>query len=465
METIKQFFEGRSAGSVIGLLVAALLVLGFAVWALFRVLQTPQAALFESLPQADAAEVAAKLEEWKSPHSFSADGGQILVPADEVHALRMRLVSEGIPSGGRVGFELFKESDFGVTEFAQQVNYQRGLQGELERTIAALDEVADVRVHLTLPRSTGLLRGSNPTKASVALTLVSGSTLSPAQVSGVQSLVASAVNGLPAEDVVVVDQRGQVLSGGALGGAGLAAQLDEQARVEQRLRVRLDDLLGQGFALTTYRLSVDVQLNFDKVSRVSERLLEQGAEGNGLLVRSRTDSASQPGTEVSTGTETKGQEREWAHGREREETAVAPGRIAKLSIALVVPAGTTPQQLDRLKRAVSAAAGIDDTRGDRLEIVAFGPDIPAPEASDGLAEVQALASDGSAPIAAASVAPVQRVALELPWRVLAIGGALVVLVLVILLLARPREGRLTARERDARLAQIKAWLEEPGAVR
>ncbi|MGJ8868826.1 flagellar M-ring protein FliF, partial [Salmonella enterica subsp. enterica serovar Kentucky] len=97
------------------------------------------------------------------------------------------------------------------------VNYQRGLQGELERTIAALDEVADVRVHLTLPRSTGLLRGSNPTKASVALTLVSGSTLSPAQVSGVQSLVASAVNGLPAEDVVVVDQRGQVLSGGALG--------------------------------------------------------------------------------------------------------------------------------------------------------------------------------------------------------------------------------------------------------
>ena len=468
MDSLKEFIEGKSAGALMGLMLGVVLVLGGAAFATWHVLRVPQAALFDDLPQADAAEIAAKLEEWKTPHRFSTDGREILVAQDEVHALRMRLVSEGVPSGGRVGFELFKDADFGVTEFAQQVNYQRGLQGELERTIASLQEVASVRVHLTLPRTSGLLRGNQPAKASVALALHPGSALNSAQVSGIQNLVASAVQGLPAESVVVVDQNGRMLTGAGFGGMGLAAQLDEQGRIEERLRHRLDDLLGNGFALSSYRLTVDAELNFDRVSRVSERLLEQGAEGNGLLVRNRTDNSRTPGGEGASGGESRVQEREWAHGREREETAVAPGRIARLSIALVVPMGTTSQQLDRLRKAVAAAVAFDEARGDRIEVIAAGPDTPAPAAtSSSVVEALAVTDEAATPIDALPTS-VPAVAAPRPFPTNALtlaGGVLLALLILAMVAMRPRTPHLSVREREALAAQLKAWMDEAGAAR
>jgi flagellar M-ring protein FliF len=468
MNGLKEFIGGKSAGALLGLALGGVLVLGAAVFAMWQVLRVPQAALFSDLPQADAAEIAAKLEEWKTPHRFSADGREILVAQDEVHALRMRLVSEGVPSGGRVGFELFRDADFGVTEFAQQVNYQRGLQGELERTIAALQEVASVRVHLALPRSGGLLRGKQAATASVALTLHPDRALTSAQVSGIQNLVASAVQGLPAESVVVIDQNGRMLTGAGFGGLGLAAQLDEQARIEERLRHRLDDLLSKGFALNHYRLSVDVELNFDRVSRVSERLLEQGAEGNGLLLRSRTDSSRTPAGEEGSGAESRVQEREWAHGREREETAVAPGRIARLSIALVVPMGTTPQQIERLRKAVAAAVAFDAARGDRIEVVAAAPDVPAPAEALPIVGEALSAPQEAAPAvdALAPSAPAMPAEPRFPAQALILGGGILLMILILLFVAmRPRRQNLSVREREALAAQLKAWLDEAGAVR
>lgn len=468
MDSLKEFIEGKSAAALMGLALGVALILGGAAFAAWHVLRVPQAALFSDLPQNDAAEIAAKLEEWKTPHRFSADGREILVAQDEVHALRMRLVSEGVPSGGRVGFELFKDADFGVTEFAQQVNYQRGLQGELERTIASLQEVASVRVHLTLPRSSGLLRGNQSAKASVALSLHPGSPLTSAQVSGIQNLVASAVQGLPAESVVVVDQNGRMLTGAGFGGMGLAAQLDEQGRIEERLRHRLDDLLGHGFALTSYRLTVDAQLNFDRVSRVSERLLAQGAEGNGLLVRNRTDNSRTPGGEGASGGESRVQEREWAHGREREETSVAPGRIARLSIALVVPMDTTAQQIERLRKAVAAAIAFDEARGDRIEVVAAGPDVPAPVAvASTVGEAPSTdANAGSVVEPLSPLAPAAAAPRALPTKALMLGGAILVAILILAFVAlRPRTPNLSAREREALAAQLKAWMDEAGAPR
>jgi flagellar M-ring protein FliF len=468
MDSLKEFFEGKSAGALMGLALGVVLILGGAAFAAWHVLRIPQAALFSDLPQADAAEIAAKLEEWKTPHHFSADGREILVAHDDVHALRMRLVSEGVPSGGRVGFELFKDADFGVTEFAQQVNYQRGLQGELERTIAALQEVASVRVHLTLPRTSGLLRGNQPSKASVALALHPGSALTSAQVSGIQNLVASAVQGLPAESVVVVDQNGRMLTGAGFGGMGLAAQLDEQGRIEERLRHRLDDLLGNGFALTSYRLTVDAELNFDRVSRVSERLLEQGSEGNGLLVRNRTDNSRTPASEGTSGGESRVQEREWAHGREREETAVAPGRIARLSIALVVPMGTTAQQLERLRKAVAAAVAFDEARGDRVEVIAAGPDVPAPVSTASSVEESLPADEGVAsfPSTVSTPSPAVAAPRSFPTHALILAGGVLVALLILLIVAmRPRTQNLSVREREALAEQLKAWMDEAGAAR
>jgi len=468
MDSLKEFIDGKSAGALIGLALGVVLILAGAALAAWHVLRAPQAALFSDLPQADSAEIAAKLEEWKTPHRFSEDGREILVAQDEVHALRMRLVSEGVPSGGRVGFELFKDADFGVTEFAQQVNYQRGLQGELERTIASLQEVASVRVHLTLPRTSGLLRGNQSAKASVALALHPGSALNSAQVSGIQNLVASAVQGLPPESVVVVDQNGRMLTGAGFGGMGLAAQLDEQGRIEERLRRRLDDLLRNGFALASYRLTVDAELNFDRVSRVSERLLEQGSEGNGLLIRNRTDNSRTPGNEGASGGESRVQEREWAHGREREETAVAPGRIARLSIALVVPMGTTAQQLERLRKAVAAAVAFDEGRGDRIEVIAAGPDVPAPLATSSSADESPALENDTPPLTevlspSVSAANAPR---SFPTNaVILAAGVLLALLIFAAAATRPRTPNLSVREREALAAQLKAWMDEAGAAR
>ncbi|MFS6823044.1 flagellar basal-body MS-ring/collar protein FliF, partial [Staphylococcus aureus] len=123
-------------------------------------------------------------------------GKVILVPSDQVYETRMQLVSRGVPKGGSVGFELFKDSDYGVTEFAQHVNYQRALQGELERTIAALSEVDSARVHLTIRRADLFQTDTDPSKASVTLTLRQGKHLDAKEVAGIQRLVASAVDGL-----------------------------------------------------------------------------------------------------------------------------------------------------------------------------------------------------------------------------------------------------------------------------
>src|SRR3990167_3725292 len=202
-----------------GLLVGALLVLGGLAAAMWWLFSPDYGLLFGNLQESDAAEVTKSLTEWKVPYRFTGDGTGIEVKKDQVYDTRMKLVSAGIPSGGHVGFELFNDSDFGVTEFAQRVNYQRALQGELERSIGALPGVETVRVHLTIRRPGLFIGQSDSSKASVAVTMTPGEVLTPKQVGGIRNLIASAVEGLDPASVVVLGPGG-VMSGGASGAAG-----------------------------------------------------------------------------------------------------------------------------------------------------------------------------------------------------------------------------------------------------
>ena len=149
MEAIKNFYHALNTRSRVTLIVAATVILVGTAATLWWVLTPRDRLLFGNVPKEDAAEIAATLNEWKVPHRFTADGAGILVNEEQLHETRMRLVSAGVPSGGHVGYELFNDNDFGVTEFAQRINYQRALQGELERTIRTLPGVRDVRVHLS----------------------------------------------------------------------------------------------------------------------------------------------------------------------------------------------------------------------------------------------------------------------------------------------------------------------------
>lgn len=460
------FFKSLSTGARAGLLLGLALLVAATVAAFWWLLTPRQQLLFGGLRQNDAAEIVQSLNEWKVPHSIVDGGSAITVPEDAVYQTRMRLVSAGVPRGGHVGFELFDDSDFGVTEFAQRVNYQRALQGEIERTIAALPGVQTARVHLTIRRPGLFVGEKEASKASVALTLKPGEALSRQQIHGVRSLVAAAVEGLSVQNVAVLDSDGALLA--ATGGdAGAVADLDgrheEEARLEERIRARVAGLLGQVLRNEEFRVSVDATLNYDAVREISERPLAQGDDGNGLLLRRRVNSAGSNGVE---GRSQNNEESEYLHGTAREEIARAPGRIERLSVAVILPPDLDEQEVARIHSLVAAAAGVDVERGDRLEVsrLARGKGWnavrgPAPELGD-------------RPAAATAAPPTQSVALA-PARGLFAGrefwlwgliGLVGVLLGAIVAFAVPRgPRRLAADEREAVLAKLRGWLAEGGS--
>lgn len=454
------FMKGMGATARAGLLVGVLIIVAGAIAAMWWVLTPKYQLLFGDLRETDAAEIAKSLDEWKVPHRFTEGGRSIEVAGDKVYETRMKLVSEGVPSGGHVGFELFNDSDFGVTEFAQRVNYQRAVQGELERSIAALPGVQSVRVHLTIRRP-GLFVGQNDSsKASVVVGLAPGTTLAPSQVRGIRNLVASAVDGLSPTAVVVLGPGGVLQGGSTQADDSLMEQGEEQSTLETRIRGNINDLLGSVFKLKEFRVSVDVQLNFDKVHRVSERLIAQGEGGNGLLTRKRTTRTGSAATGTDEKPATSNQEEvDYAHGSEREELVKAPGSVERISIAVLVPSTLSSFELGRLERLISAAAGLDLERGDRLEITPL-TQFDTSDATD--AEV--LATDATtAPMPSADPMWNGRGLPAVLWLVL-IGLTGLVLGLLLPRLTRAPAKRLRPEERDAVLAKMRKWLVEDGEV-
>lgn len=421
---------------------------------LWWVFSPRQQLLFGNLDEADAAEIAASLDEWKVPHAFVDDGAGITVPADLVYETRMRLVSAGVPSGGHVGFELFDDADFGVTEFAQRVNYQRALQGEIERTIASLPGVETARVHLTIRRP-GLFVGERESsKASVAVAMQRGRSLAREQVNGIRSLVASAVEGLGVDQVSVIDSSGALLAGaaGTAGAIGLSEREDEESKLEARIQARVSSLLEQFLRDEQFHVSVDATLNFDSVHEVSERPLAQGLGGDALLVRKRVSSSDAPDGGRSQNQE----EAEFVHGTARAEISRAPGRIERLSVAVVLPPTLDEMQVARIQSLVGAAAGIDAERGDRLEVSRLGRNT-AWQAAPAVA-AQPVAVDAGETVA--DVAPAVPAGGPNRWVWLLVGvlGALVGA--IAMAGARPRPRALKAEEHDAVLGRLRGWLAE-----
>src|SRR6266404_7774675 len=167
--------------------------------------------LYTNLAAEDAGSVMAKLKEENVEYRVDDSGGTLRVPSDKVAELRLHMASEGLPKTGRIGFELFDKSNFGLTEFAEQVNYRRAIEGELERSIMALAEIERARVHISLPKDSVFLESKQEAKASVVVTLRAGARLSPHNGAAITYLIASAVDRLSPEAVTVVDTRGNLL--------------------------------------------------------------------------------------------------------------------------------------------------------------------------------------------------------------------------------------------------------------
>lgn len=230
--------------------------------------------LFSNLSDRDGGAVVAALTQQNVPYKFSEMGGVIMVPADKVHDARLRLASQGLPKGGTVGFELMETQKFGTTQFQERLNYQRGLEGELARSIMALAAVQSARVHLALPAANGFFREQQKPSASVLLQMHPGRSLERSQVAGIVHLVASSIPDMGVKQVSVIDQSGSLLSGAGENGVpgGLdASQLQYLRTMEQSYIQRILDIVepivGRG--------NVKAQVNADVDFTLSESTAEQ----------------------------------------------------------------------------------------------------------------------------------------------------------------------------------------------
>ncbi len=453
---VPSFYRSLSAPARTGLVVGVVALLLATLAVLYWLLAPRQQTLFNNLRQGDAAEIVQTLGEWKVPYRLTDGGTTITVDEARVYETRMKLVSAGIPKGGHVGFELFNESDFGVTEFAQKVNYQRALQGEIERTITSMPGVLDARVHLTIRRQGLFAEKEDGSKASVALSLSPGQSLSRRQLDGIRSLVAASVEGLKPEHVSVLDSQGALLSGGSTELAGGAA--DEQTRgdrksaLEKTLTTRVADLLGKTMDPGDFAVSVDATLNYDAVREVSERPVALGEQGAGLVQRRRTTTQAQAEGSTSPRQE---EDTEYVLGTSRQEVSRAPGRVERLSVAVVVPARLDDVELYRLRSLVAAAAGMDFERGDQLEISRLGQvAVTAPASAEVPATPPASATPKATPVAAPTLAAPGG------WRLL-VAALLGMLATALWFgLRRRQPARLTAQEREQALQKMRLWLQD-----
>ncbi len=229
--------------------------------------------LFSNIGERDGGAIIAALEQMNVPYKFSESGSAILVHDSRVHDVRLRLAAQGLPRGGAVGFELMEAQKFGVSQFAEQVNYQRGLEGELSRTIQSIAAVQAARVHLAIPKPSVFMREELKPSASVLLNLYPGRSLEPRQIAGIQNLVAASVPQLAPTSVTLLDQSGALLSQmkSKLLEAGLdPTQVKYIQEVEASVIKRVEDILAPIVGPGNARVQIAADIDFSQSEQTAE---------------------------------------------------------------------------------------------------------------------------------------------------------------------------------------------------
>jgi flagellar M-ring protein FliF len=233
--------------------------------------------LYADLDPQEAQGIVQKLQDLKVPYELSSDGRTVKVASDKLSEVRIQLASEGLPESGRIGFEIFDRTNFGLTNFQEQVNYQRALEGELARSIMTLSEVEAARVHLVLAKDSLFESADDKTKASVILKLKNGRNLSASAAQGIVNVVASSVKGLSAEKVVLIDYKGKILSRNDADSPLTTQQLDARQKFETELSNKIVQILEPAVGQGKVRPQVSVAMNFQQVEETVEQYDPQGS--------------------------------------------------------------------------------------------------------------------------------------------------------------------------------------------
>ena len=390
LENITRTIGRMSASQVLMLLgvVAGSIVGAIALFNFFgSARNTP---LFSDLDAKAAQDVVAYLDEHKIPYEIAAGGKTIEVSEDVVYKTRMALASQGLPSSGTVGYSIFDETNLGMTDFLQQVNYQRALEGELTRTIMEIGEVEAARVHLVLPKDRLFSKDKKEPSASVLLK-THGSGLTRRQLAGISHLVASSVEGLRTTNISIIDYEGNLLTSesgndplGGLSSTQLQTRKDVESYLEEKAQSMLDDVIGDGRAV----VRITAELDFQQVERTNETY-----DPNLAAVRSeqRTEEVKSSSDKSDTAAESKDDNRvettvtNYEIPKTLEHIVNAVGVIQRLSIAVMLDGvkQTTQtaegkdtvafvprqqQEIDRLTAVVKSAVGFSVDRNDQVEV-------------------------------------------------------------------------------------------------
>lgn len=399
-----------AAAASISVLVALLL------WA-----KTPDyRVLYSNISDQDGGAIVSQLSQMNIPYHLDDRGGAIMVPAEKVHEARLLLAQQGLPKGGAVGFELLDQEKFGISQFSEQVNYQRALEGELSRTIESLGPVQTARVHLAVPKPSLFIREQKQPTASVTLNLYPGRTMDAGQVSSIAYLIASAVPGLNADGVTVVDQMGRLLTqNGAQ--AQQTSQLKYTSEVETDYQHRIQSILAPIVGSQNVKAQVTAQIDFTQHEQTAEQFQPNTATDK-MSIRSRQSTDSrQGGRNINGGvpgalsnqppvpttapiTQPMGQGNAATAEKSNTDNASqlvpfnsntgettnyeldrtlthikrSTGTIERLSVAVVINhlsdkegkiEALTPEQMTQINALVKDAVGYSEARGDTINIV------------------------------------------------------------------------------------------------
>jgi len=374
-------------------------LIGFFGFVIMRVTTPQMTTLFTDLSTDDSSGIIKDLERQAIPFELRNDGAVIMVPKDKVTRLRMKLAEGGLPKGGGVGYEIFDKSDaLGTTSFVQNINHLRALEGELARTIRAIDRVQAARVHLVLPERPLFSRETPEPSASIVVR-VRGALDAP-QIRAIRHLVASAVNGLKPQRVSIVDEAGQLLADGANGDADNAIGDERRAGFEKRMRNQVEAIVSSVVGSGRARVQLSADFDYNKITQTSDKFDPEGRVLRSSQTREESSATADNTGQVTINNELPGNQNRdnpapaRDQSKKSEETnnyeisrttkteVTEVGRVNRISVAVLVDGSYAKnekgemvyqergkEQLDRIATLVRSAIGFDQKRGDQVEVV------------------------------------------------------------------------------------------------
>ncbi|MCE7998798.1 MAG: flagellar M-ring protein FliF [Rhodobiaceae bacterium] len=406
VDSFTEFLKTLGPARIISLGLVAAGLFAFFAYVGLRVTEAPMSLLYSDLTQEDAAQIVSELDAQAIPYELKGDGTKIFVPQDRALRLRMAMAEQGLPSGGSVGYEIFDNADaLGTTSFVQNLNYLRALEGELARTIKAIDRVKAARVHLVLPEREVFSRERRDPSASIVVR-VAGEPLSRAQIRSIQHLAASAIEGLTPGNVSIVDEKGTLLASGADGEEEglLSSSIDERnIAYERRLQSQIQTIVESIVGPDNARIQVSAELDFNRITRTSDTFDPEGqvVRSTQTVEESNSSSDGLPNDAVTVGNAVPGagDAEAGANGsldqsnrleetvnyeisRTTQTEVIEAGSVKRLSVAVAVDGiysvaedGTTTytprseEEVNKISALVRSAIGFDQGRGDLVEVV------------------------------------------------------------------------------------------------